>query len=527
MNDDTCKARVLIHKSEYEHFYKGNIVIASKYIDQALTIAKRINNERIFALINNIKGRYYNLNGDYVKAFVLYSEALRYFERVKDKHYMSVLYNSIGINFSSLNQPRKSIEYFKKALQINKELGNNYAEYVYLANLANCYVNLKMYETAITYYEQALKGSQQLRDSIGIFSTMNNIANSYLFENKNIDKALDYFQQGYKYAEKSHNLQKEIVALNGIGDIYIKQNKLIKARACYEKTLSLSQSEGFHEHKVIALLSLSEIEEKAGNWERAFKLKTQYINARDSSLNGETQKKISELQMQYQVEKKDYEFRLLQRKYDLKKTQNTILVISLSTFFIIAFLIGIILVLSNKNLQKNAKLKEQENIHLHQKMEAEQKIKELQAIKHQAEIENKNRDLTTASLQLVAKSELIGKILDNLSSFKQNSKIDNFIYDNLTYLINQNIDTDREWEQFKSLFEKVHNDFFTKLKSFSAGLTENELRLCAYIRIGLRNKEIAKILNVTPDSVKTGRYRIRKKINLDKESDLDVYIRNL
>jgi ATP/maltotriose-dependent transcriptional regulator MalT len=274
-------------------------------------------------------------------------------------------------------------------------------------------------------------------------------------------------------------------------------------------------------------LSLSEIEEKAGNWERAFKLKTQYINARDSSLNGETQKKISELQMQYQVEKKDYEFRLLQRKYDLKKTQNTILVISLSTFFIIAFLIGIILVLSNKNLQKNAKLKEQENIHLHQKMEAEQKIKELQAIKHQAEIENKNRDLTTASLQLVAKSELIGKILDNLSSFKQNSKIDNFIYDNLTYLINQNIDTDREWEQFKSLFEKVHNDFFTKLKSFSAGLTENELRLCAYIRIGLRNKEIAKILNVTPDSVKTGRYRIRKKINLDKESDLDVYIRNL
>lgn len=58
-------------------------------------------------------------------------------------------------------------------------------------------------------------------------------------------------------------------------------------------------------------------------------------------------------------------------------------------------------------------------------------------------------------------------------------------------------------------------------------LTENDLRLCAYIRIGMRAKEIASMLQVTSASVNTHRYRLRKKLGLDKDASLDDFVRDI
>ena len=76
-------------------------------------------------------------------------------------------------------------------------------------------------------------------------------------------------------------------------------------------------------------------------------------------------------------------------------------------------------------------------------------------------------------------------------------------------------------------FDSVHPNFVTKLKAASEELTENDLRLCAYLRIGMRAKDIASMLSVSPASVNTNRYRIRKKLGLTKEDSLDDYIRSI
>ena len=58
-------------------------------------------------------------------------------------------------------------------------------------------------------------------------------------------------------------------------------------------------------------------------------------------------------------------------------------------------------------------------------------------------------------------------------------------------------------------------------------MTENELRLCAYIKIGMRAKEIAQLLSVSPDSVKMSRYRLKKKLDIAGETSIDDFLRNL
>jgi len=183
--------------------------------------------------------------------------------------------------------------------------------------------------------------------------------------------------------------------------------------------------------------------------------------------------------------------------------------------------------LANKNLKKSDKLKELQIIHLQEKMAADEKINELEKLRLKAEIEAKDKELTTSSLQLITKNEILTHISDIAENYYKNKAVNEECYIKLKSVLKENLDQERNWEHFKRLFEEVHKDFFKKLKITCPEISENEMRLCAYLKINLQNKEIAKILNVTPDSLKTLRCRIRKKLYLEKETILEEYIRSV
>ena len=62
--------------------------------------------------------------------------------------------------------------------------------------------------------------------------------------------------------------------------------------------------------------------------------------------------------------------------------------------------------------------------------------------------------------------------------------------------------------------EGSHRSYLNSLRDDHPSLTSYELRLCAYIRSNLTNKEIATILNIQPESVKKAKQRLRKKMSL-------------
>ncbi|CAM1371488.1 tetratricopeptide repeat protein [Tenacibaculum xiamenense] len=76
------------------------------------------------------------------------------------------------------------------------------------------------------------------------------------------------------------------------------------------------------------------------------------------------------------------------------------------------------------------------------------------------------------------------------------------------------------WEDFKVQFEKIRPNFFDKLKKVAPNLSVNDLKHCTYIVSNLKSKEVAQLINVSPRSVETTRYRIKKKIGLEKEDSL-------
>jgi len=84
-----------------------------------------------------------------------------------------------------------------------------------------------------------------------------------------------------------------------------------------------------------------------------------------------------------------------------------------------------------------------------------------------------------------------------------------------------------EDKTFEIQMDELHQDFFKTLKENFSGLSNNDLRLCAYLKVGLNSREIADILNIQPSSSYISRSRLRKKLNLKPEEDLYDFLNNI
>jgi DNA-binding CsgD family transcriptional regulator len=124
---------------------------------------------------------------------------------------------------------------------------------------------------------------------------------------------------------------------------------------------------------------------------------------------------------------------------------------------------------------------------------------------------------------LVKKNELLQQIKASLLA--KNAPEKNI--QEVIKTIDQTLDESETWNLFKDAFENADRDFFKKAKALHPELTPNDLKLCAYLRLNLSSKEIAPMLNISVRSVEVKRYRLRKKMGLEREAGLVEYILGL
>jgi len=151
-----------------------------------------------------------------------------------------------------------------------------------------------------------------------------------------------------------------------------------------------------------------------------------------------------------------------------------------------------------------------------------QNEKEIIALKNNQlrnDIESKNRELATSTMSLIKKNELLNILKNELLKIKNHTESKNVIK-----IIDENLNSNKDWELFQEAFNNVDKNFLNKIKELHTDLTPNDLRFCAYLRLNLSSKEIAPLLNITVRSVEIKRYRLRKKMNLFHEKSLVNYI---
>jgi len=146
------------------------------------------------------------------------------------------------------------------------------------------------------------------------------------------------------------------------------------------------------------------------------------------------------------------------------------------------------------------------------------------------EIKFKNQELASSTMHIVQKTEILDKIKAELQKAHEemgSKTMVNGQIKKVLSLIRDNIRLDKNWDQFAHHFDQVHIDFNKRLKENHPELSPNDLKLCAYLRMNLATKEIAPLLNISTRGVEISRYRLRKKLNLDRETHLSYFLSNI
>lgn len=158
-----------------------------------------------------------------------------------------------------------------------------------------------------------------------------------------------------------------------------------------------------------------------------------------------------------------------------------------------------------------------------QKSEGE--IIKLRNDKLKTDINHKNSQLASATMHLVQKSEILMKIKTDLTNLQSQvpPELKRKIQQ-ITRVIESDIQLDDNWEQFENFFDQVHENFFKRLRKKYPELTPKDQKLCAYLRMNLTTKEIAPLLNISVRGVEISRYRLRKKLGLSSDINLVGFI---
>ncbi len=149
--------------------------------------------------------------------------------------------------------------------------------------------------------------------------------------------------------------------------------------------------------------------------------------------------------------------------------------------------------------------------------------------KYRDEIAGKDRELVSSLIQIAQMNEMVLYLRKNLSVIKNTlpgptrKKVEDMVLKIDEHQRRQLFN----WEDFKLHFEKVNQGFFARLKGKYTALTIKDQRLCAYIYLGLSTKDIAGLINITPESAEIGRIRLRKKLGLERSQNLSAFLQEI
>ena len=526
--------------------FPRDLELARTYIDKQLKLAEEIDNPNLTAFAANINAVYYSNIAEYKKAKELFEDVMNQYRVLGNMERVSAVLNNISICNQYLGQLDLALENQMRSLEIKDSIG---ASPIAIAasyyNISNIFWEIKDVDQSNTYIYKAMEIYKQVGDEGSVIDLKNLLASNLTYFPDSVYKAKDilnecltyykrngllnneagvYEQYGLfaidetKYNEAEEWFSKALVIAENEGEqsfpgiLYRRLSNVNKLKGNYnvalayaQKALNSSQELGLKKKEINDHLELSTVYEKLGNYKKALNSYETFHIMNDSILGNEKVLAMSELEKKYQTEKKEQEIVLLQAQKKNSKLRQIALILALAALSII--LIAIWIYFHQRN-NRNKLEKEK----LDQEIEFKNK-----------DLESKKQELTVFALQIAQKNELLENIKTDIQSINQN-KAEGKSLQSLINSIQFNQNDQEAWESFKNRFEQVHVDFNKRMLLKHPEITSNDLRIIALIKMNLSSKEIANILNISLAGIKKARYRLRKKLNLVSEDNLDHFI---
>ena len=474
------------------------------------------NNVNIDSLIE--EGNKFFEQDNYNEALKIYNFCAKYSDSLNIAKGIYLSNINIGNLYSNWEEDKTALGFYKTALKAALLTGNKEQIAGSYNSIGNSYSNLTKYDSALIYYERAYSFYKETGKNELIAGILNNIGTIYIKSDNNITEGNNYFLEAYNIAKKTDDRKLSALLAINIASNFRKLKNYNKAVEYTKISEKLSDSLNSTLFKMRVYHSYSKIYSDIGNYRKAYDYYLKYHKLQQDIFNEDKHKQFAEMQTKYETIEKQQQIDLLKKNEELKAIkiyrQRITIIVSIVGILLLSFILY--------QRVKQSKLKQNLLEKEKKQLEYETSLRKAENEKLAELIAHKEREMVASTMHLLQKNELLQKLKSQLD--KLTYKEYNYELDNLSKAIESNINTEKDWEVFKVHFQEVNPDFFKNLKSSFPKLTQNDLKICAYIKIGLSNKEIAKLLNILPDSVKSTKKRLKKKLNLTAENDLTEFI---
>lgn len=459
-----------------------------------------------------VLGGIYMEKGNYRIALENTLKALRFFEEVGDEVRKGDALKQLADIEYQLGNYISSLQYAEEAVTIYKK-NDDKIYHGYAANAAGLAAEgANDIPLAETYFTTAIALGREMNVQSIISQSLNDMARLEYGKGA-YEAARTLLSESLKIAKKEDIKMDLIDAHHEMARLNLQQGQLSSALAEIDRVIAICREINALPSLGEALKTRAAIRHEMNQNDMAYTDYQEFHMIQDSLINERKNQQIEELKTIYETEKKESEIALqqeeintLNEKAKVDRLTKGLYGGGMLTFVVVS---GLLFFGFRQRMKKNRIAREkQEEI-------------------YRQEIEHKKKELTSQTLHLVQKNTFIQELLENLENIRNSPEKFKVEFRRIVMLLRKENASDKDWEVFKSYFADVHNDFDQKLKSLYAEISEKEIRLAAFLRMNLTTKEIAATLNVLPDSILKSKYRLKKKLGLDKATDLNHFLNAL
>jgi len=482
-----------------------------KPINEQLFLSMK-NLEKLSEQINYIEGQsltrswigsYYRQTGEYEKAIKQFQENLIFAEKHQDAASATSAHLDLANAYNDINNLDKATEYIEQFIEIAKATNNKKYLCLGLNTFGIIEMKQRKLKSALKQLLEAIKISEGVELPADFITTVNsNIGVIYVQLGKS-EQAIQYFKEMLHINQVEKDTLNFAAAYGNIAYAYQNIQQFEQAFLNYDSSLYFSEKLGQDEVTYITYLDMSDGYKLKGDYKNALLYQKKYHHLYEKIINGKTQNNIAELEVKFETERKEKELLASQKEVTeleqsakIRQQRMSLIIGSLIASIIIGFLIFF-----------RAKSKAEQKEIAEKLIRSELKNKELEAKQLQSELTikkseltNKQSDLTNLALDIGRKNKFSNQLIDQLDKLKKLKP-----------------------EEIKPQLREVISFAVNHLQINEA----NEKYLAGLVRLNLSNKDVAAIRGISASSAKMSRHRLRKKLGLNPEEDIVVFLQEV
>ena len=487
-------------------------------------------------------------------------------------------------NYEDLGNQHQALVLLQRALSIAKRTADKRHLAALYNNIFAIYYSLREFDQAEDLLQMSLQLSIAAADSMSIRNNYNNFG-LVCYERGQYDKALAFMDQALAYAPRADRVGMSLIYTNR-AEVFTRQNRLSQAERALQKAIDLQRGHQRDNRTVQTRLNMTFLKARLGKRTEALTMQhalyqtmphlplAMQVNAyeqmadicfnlgdslaalrnilrfmplNDSLQRADNNSQLQQLLVAYDADRlKQHNTNLAQTVdiYRLKAEGRTrLLAVAVPLLVVLIVLVVLLWRRMRTDRAKNKLISEQQQqLLIYEQQERGRKQEEMrrkqEALKRKQqemaqrqeemslELDHKNRQLTSYTLDLAAVNEFHQHVSASLSALREKklsaAEVDNELKDLILSL--QHFNDKPLGDDFRVYFDEVHPGFLMRLSQQFSALSKADLRLCAYLHLGMTTKEIAALTFKEVRSVESARNRLRKKLNLPPETNLAQFL---